>query len=540
MPQPDTLLEGKYEIVSKLREGGMGTLYLVRHRLLDRVRVIKVMRPHASADPDLRRRFLDEARMATRLDHPNLCTIHDFAIDEDATAYLVMEFIEGVNIAELLGLQGPPGLPLSLEIAHQALLALGYLHRKNVVHRDVAPDNLMLSKTEDGRALIKVIDLGIAKAADQTIEMTATGVFLGKLRYASPEMSGALGPGEKLDGRSDLYSLGIVLYELLTGVRPFSGSSPAELLRGQLFNPPLPFAQSDPEGRVPEELRAVLLKALEKKRQDRYESAEEFDQKILVIQREFERPEELERTRAMLSEIPKILNASPGPVTGSAQSRLNQQFVASTTPPPSSPHLTIAPTESATPSNAPVLPPPQPPPSEDAGAAPSPPPRAAEIQPRRPWALVALAVAIVAASFFLIRRRAPEPLPKARDTAPSSSPANVAPAIQAESALALPTPLPTAEPTPEPPPSSAQPKAVVPEPPARARPARSSRLDLPKASRQGDRAAGHGDARAADSGSRSRRSASAGDSDGLRRSPPSWWSLRRPRRRCRKGIGFGK
>src|SRR5262249_7636131 len=205
---------------------------------------IKVLRSHVSSDPDVKRRFQDEARMATRLNHPNLCTIHDFAIDEDATGYLVMEYIEGVNLAELLALQGPPGIPLSPEIVHQTLLALGYLHRKNVVHRDVAADNLMLARTEEGRPLVKIIDLGIAKEADRPIEMTATGVFLGKLRYASPEQAGSLGSGEKLDGRSDLYSLGIVLYELLTGVRPYAGESPAELLRAQPFPEPAPFAQS--------------------------------------------------------------------------------------------------------------------------------------------------------------------------------------------------------------------------------------------------------------------------------------------------------
>ena len=272
MPQPETLLEGKYEILSKIREGGMGTIYLVRHRLLDRIRVIKVMREHVSADPDLKRRFIEEAKTATRLSHPNICTIHDFAVDEEATAYLVMEFIEGVNVSELLGMKGPPGVALSLEIAHQTLLALGYLHRKHVIHRDVAPDNLMLTKTEEGSPLVKVIDLGIAKAADRPTEMTASGVFLGKLRYASPEQAGALGPGERLDGRSDLYSMGVILYELLTGVRPFAGESPAEMLRGHLFQPPLPFSESDPKGVVPPELRAVVLKALEKKRDDRYTS----------------------------------------------------------------------------------------------------------------------------------------------------------------------------------------------------------------------------------------------------------------------------
>lgn len=438
MPQPDTLLEGKYEILSKLREGGMGTIYLVRHRLLDQIRVIKVMRAHARADPDLRRRFVDEAKMATRLNHPNLCTIHDFAVDEDATAYLVMEFIEGVNLAELRTIHGPPGLALSLEVAHQALLALGYLHRKNVVHRDIAPDNLMLSKRDDGVAHVKIIDLGIAKEADRPIEMTATGVFLGKLRYASPEQAGSLASGEKLDGRSDLYSLGIVLYELLTGVRPFAGESPAELLRAQLFTAPVPFEQSDPKGKVPPELRAVIMKALEKKRQDRFASAEDFDQQILAIQRKLGAAD-LERTRAVLSGLPAVLPALGTP-TPSAQSRLDEHFAPGTTPLPSDRNLTLAPTVSATSS------------MEPRPAAPQPLPQS----PLRPWFWALVGAAVVAVAAVLLRTRSAAPVPPsqvaesprtpaaAAPTVPRSEPSSVAGAV----AAAAPTAEPTAPPEP--------------------------------------------------------------------------------------------
>jgi serine/threonine-protein kinase len=440
VPQPDTLLEGKYEILSKLREGGMGTIYLVRHRLLDQIRVIKVMRAHARADPDLRRRFLDEAKMATRLNHPHLCTIHDFAIDDDATAYLVMEFIEGVNLAELRSLHGSPGLSLSLEIAHQALLALGYLHRKGVVHRDVAPDNLMLSKRDDGVPHVKIIDLGIAKEADRPIEMTATGVFLGKLRYASPEQAGSLAPGERLDGRSDLYSLGIVLYELLTGVRPFPGESPAELLRAQLFTEPIPFAQSDPKGKVPSEVRAVILKALQKKRQDRFASAEDFDQQIAKIQRRLD-PGDLERTRAVLAQLPAVLPAV-GSASPSAQSRLNEQFAPSTTPLPSGPHLTLAPTVSAT---------------SALGGAPAPTPESAPPASRRTWLWALLVAAAVGLAALLVRPRpaAPSGEPRAADQrlTPAEAPAGAALAASPEAAP--PTAAPTAEPTAPPPPTEA-------------------------------------------------------------------------------------
>ena len=125
MPQPGTFIEGKYEIVEKIREGGMGSIYKVRHRLLDEIRVVKVMKPTVVADAEMKHRFVEEAKTATRLKHPNICTIHDFAIDEDGTAYLVMEYIDGVNLADLLRSEGRPGLALTLQIAHQALLALG-------------------------------------------------------------------------------------------------------------------------------------------------------------------------------------------------------------------------------------------------------------------------------------------------------------------------------------------------------------------------------------------------------------------------------
>jgi eukaryotic-like serine/threonine-protein kinase len=332
-----TLIEGKYEIIAKIREGGMGTIYKVRHRLLDEVRVVKVMQPHVVADADLKRRFLEEAKTAIRLKHPNICTIHDYAVDEMGVAYLVMEFIDGVSLADLLKSPGRPGVPLTLEIAHQVLLALGYLHRKGVVHRDVAPDNLMLTQDEDGSPFVKLIDLGIAKAANRPMEMTATGVFLGKLRYASPEQYGMLAPGERLDGRSDLYGLGVVLYELLTGTRPFVGESPAEHLRAHLLTPPTPFSESDPAGRVPADLRAVILKALAKKREDRYATAEEFDREIVALRQRYVRPDDLDQTAAIVSSLRKRAPRAADDVTPSAQDRLDRHFGAQATPLPTKP-----------------------------------------------------------------------------------------------------------------------------------------------------------------------------------------------------------
>jgi serine/threonine-protein kinase len=477
---PGTLLEGKYEILGKIREGGMGSIYRVRHRLLDEIRVVKVLRPQVVEDPEMRRRFLEEAKTAVRLKHPSICDHYDFALDDDGAAYLVMEYIDGVNLSDLLKSSGRPGLPLALEIAHQALLALSYLHRRGVIHRDVAPDNLMLSRDEEGRPLVKLIDLGIAKALDRPGEMTATGVFLGKLKYASPEQYGKLAAGETLDGRSDLYSLAIVLYELLTGMRPFSGETPAELLQAHLFDPPLDFAESDPEGRVPPELRAAVLKALEKKREDRYASAEEFDREILVLRHRFVGEEDLEATMAILSSIP-IGNPSYDNVTPSAQDRLNRQFGSHPTPRPSSEGLTIAPTVAAERAKGPVSPggasqgsAPKPAPLP-ASAPPGPAPELRDTRPlppprrRNPVPGIALAVLFLGALLvwrpWVARTTAPGPIPLKSEPSPilTELAAPTAPATLALESTAVPSVEParedaagsasftrTAEPEPEP------------------------------------------------------------------------------------------
>jgi serine/threonine-protein kinase len=207
-------IDGKYEILGKLREGGMGSLYKVRHRLLDEVRVVKVIRSRPDAvGEEGADRFLAEARAATKLRHPNVAVLHDFAAGEDGQAFIVMEYIDGWNLLEVLNGFGPPPVPLTLEIARQSLKALGYLHRHKIVHRDVSPDNLMLTRDVDGHPLVKLIDLGIAKALEGQGGLTTTGVFLGKPRYGSPERFSGTG----WDERSDLYSFGVVLYELLTG-----------------------------------------------------------------------------------------------------------------------------------------------------------------------------------------------------------------------------------------------------------------------------------------------------------------------------------
>ena len=310
----------------------MGSVYKVRHRLLDEVRVIKVMRPHLAEDEVLQARFLREAKVAVKLRHANLAQIHDFTMDDSGYAFLVMEFIDGLNLQEVSKVLEKPSLGLAIEIAHQSLDALGYLHRKRIIHRDVSPDNLLITLDDDRSVLVKLIDLGIAKVHEGDENLTLAGTFLGKVRYSSPEHFRTQ-EGSTVDARSDLYSFGVVFYEFLTAVYPISGTNISSLIAGHLMNPPLDFSESDPEGRIPEGLRAVILQALEKKPDDRFDSAKAFQQALKPFRDEYAVEE---------NEIKAIFEAPDLPTRkfeaikpGSSQSRIDRSFGISTTPPPS-------------------------------------------------------------------------------------------------------------------------------------------------------------------------------------------------------------
>lgn len=266
-------IEQKYEILELMGEGGMGSIYRARHRYLDEIRVIKTIRPQLVTQRNVQARFLGEARVAAKLRHPNIASIYDFTMTEEGTACIVMEYIDGQNLRQIQRERGR--LPASevLPVARQVLDALSYLHSRQFVHRDISTDNLMLGTDDLGKPKATLIDLGLAKSLEAPDSYTQTGTVVGKVHYIAPEQLSRGAPGVTIDGRCDLYSFGVVLYELLTKQLPIAGDDHVSLIAGHLHRAPLSFDVTDPEGDVPESVRSVVLRALAKKPENRFASA---------------------------------------------------------------------------------------------------------------------------------------------------------------------------------------------------------------------------------------------------------------------------
>ncbi|MCZ7652063.1 MAG: serine/threonine protein kinase [Thermoanaerobaculia bacterium] len=217
-----SVLDGKYEILERLGAGGMGEVFRVRHVHLHEQRVIKILRQDKAADPTAIQRFSQEARIATQIKHPNVAILYDFSRLDDGSFYMVWEHIEGEDVGTWLRAKGPFPIQLAVELGIQGLRGLEAIHSAGVIHRDISPDNLMITRDVKGRALLKIIDLGLAKnlsAGSGNLEITQAGMFMGKLMYCSPEQAGSLKEGA-IDHRSDLYSYGAVLYEMVCGLPP--------------------------------------------------------------------------------------------------------------------------------------------------------------------------------------------------------------------------------------------------------------------------------------------------------------------------------
>jgi eukaryotic-like serine/threonine-protein kinase len=259
----NTLFDGRYRILRKLGSGGMANVYLAEDEDLGRRVAIKILSERYANDESFNERFRREAKSAASLSHPNIVSIYDRG-EADGIPYIAMEVIEGRSLKELILTRGPLPLATAIDYTHQILDALRFAHRNGIIHRDIKPHNILLGA--ENRA--KVTDFGIARAGAS--QMTEVGSIMGTAQYLSPEQA----RGAPVTAASDLYSVGIVLYEMLTGQVPFSGDSAIEIAMKHLNETPRPPSSLRPE--LTPELDQVVLRALAKNPEDRYQASEEF------------------------------------------------------------------------------------------------------------------------------------------------------------------------------------------------------------------------------------------------------------------------
>jgi eukaryotic-like serine/threonine-protein kinase len=266
----NTLFDGRYRIIRKLGAGGMANVYLAEDQELGRRVAIKILNDRHANDDQFVERFRREAKNAAGLSHPNIVSIYDRG-EAEGTYYIAMEYLDGRSLKELIVGRGPAPVHVAIDYTRKILDALRFAHRNGIVHRDIKPHNVIV----DAEGRVKVTDFGIARAG--TSQMTEVGSIIGTAQYLSPEQA----KGAPVDQTSDLYSVGVVLYELLTGKVPFSGDSPVEIAMKHISAIPEPPSSIRPE--IPEDLDLIVLRALAKTPEERYPSAEEMDKDLARV-----------------------------------------------------------------------------------------------------------------------------------------------------------------------------------------------------------------------------------------------------------------
>ncbi len=286
-PLIDHVFDGRYKIVRKLGAGGMADVYLAEDQELGRRVAIKILNDRHAHDDQFVERFRREAKNAAGLSHPSIVSIYDRG-ESEGTYYIAMEYLEGRTLKELIVRNGPTPVPIAIDYGRQILSAVAFAHRNGVVHRDIKPHNIVVGR--DGR--LKVTDFGIARSGAS--QMTEAGSIIGTAQYLSPEQA----RGVHVDQRSDIYSVGVVMYEMLTGEVPFTGDTPVEIAMKHLST--APSAPSDLNDAVPHDLDAIVLRALAKEPEQRYQSSEEMDADLGRVARGLAVSDETEAAATMV------------------------------------------------------------------------------------------------------------------------------------------------------------------------------------------------------------------------------------------------
>ena len=267
-------MPGGYLILDLVGIGGMGRVYRAEQTALGRTVAVKIIHPHLVGEENAAARFITESRAASRLNHPNSVGIIDFGKSPDGQMYLVMEFLRGRDLARVTYEDGPLPFRRIVDVLRQTLAALAEAHNESIIHRDLKPENIILEPVRSGGDFVKVVDFGLAKirADSQQPSITSPGIVCGTPEYMSPEQA----RGDPLDARSDIYAVGVILFQLLTGKLPFEAESPTQVVLAHLTQPPPDPRDIAPERSIPQALVDVVFKALAKDQKDRHENADEL------------------------------------------------------------------------------------------------------------------------------------------------------------------------------------------------------------------------------------------------------------------------
>ncbi|HEY9712910.1 MAG TPA: serine/threonine-protein kinase, partial [Chroococcales cyanobacterium] len=273
-----TVLDDKYEILELIGRGGMSLVYKAKHHVLKSNVAIKTLLPHLVLHPMSLQRFHQEAQAASNLRHPNVITVYDFGTTPDGQPYLVMDYVEGFSLGDVLEKEHHLKQERALDIFIQVADALSHAHSKGIIHRDLKPTNILLLEKEGKADFVNIVDFGIAKLLPQegadAVSLTQTGEVFGSPLYMSPEQC----KGEKLDARADIYSMGCLMYETLTGRTPIEGDNTMEVLFKHIHE--VPPSMSDARARVPERLERIVFKCLAKDPGQRYQSMEQLKEEL--------------------------------------------------------------------------------------------------------------------------------------------------------------------------------------------------------------------------------------------------------------------
>jgi len=271
---PGTVVDGRYKIEKRIGEGGMGIVYAATHAMLGKKLALKVLRGEVARDPDVVQRFITEAQSATSIGHENIIDISDFGRLPDRTVYFVMEYLDGEPLTKLIRRGGSIPVREAVHLIRQIASALGAAHTRGIVHRDLKPDNVYLIKRGGSPTanFVKVLDFGIAKVGGASSKLTKTGMVFGTPHYMSPEQAA----GQTVDQRTDIYALGVIMYEMFVGKVPFDADTFMGILTKHMFEPPIPPSQASSGGNRLGALEDITLKALQKKPEQRYQSMAEL------------------------------------------------------------------------------------------------------------------------------------------------------------------------------------------------------------------------------------------------------------------------